>query len=61
MGTILLGLADLRRHVKRRADVGRGEVVGLEDLGQTEVAQLDAVVIAKEDCELLAQSHATWR
>ena len=35
--------------------------MGLEDLGQTEVAQLDAVVIAKEDCELLAQSHATWR
>jgi hypothetical protein len=59
MGPILLGLADFRRHVEGGADVGRGEVVGLEDLGQTEVAQLDAVVIAEEDCKWLVSSQAT--
>jgi hypothetical protein len=32
--------------------------VGLEDLGQAEVAQLDAVVIAKEDCGLLVHTQA---
>jgi hypothetical protein len=58
MRTVLLGLANLRRHVERRADVGRRKIVGLEDLGQTEVAQLDTVVIAKEDCKLLAHSQA---
>jgi hypothetical protein len=58
MGSILLRLADLRRHVEGRADVGRGKVVGLEDLGQAEVAQLDAVVIAKEDCGLLVHTQA---
>jgi hypothetical protein len=61
MRSILLRLANLRRHVEGRTDVGGSKVVGLEDLGQTEVAQLDTVVIAKEDCEMLAYNDARTR
>ena len=48
MRAILLGLADLGRHVKGCANVRRCEVVGLEDLGEAEVAELDGVVVVEE-------------
>jgi hypothetical protein len=46
---VVLGLADLGRHVERGADVRGGEVMRLEDLGEAEVAELDRVVFAEED------------
>ena len=47
---ILLGLADLGRHVEGGADIGGGEVVRLQDLGEAKVTELDRVVVAQEDC-----------
>jgi hypothetical protein len=61
MGSILLRLANLGRHVERSTNVGRGEIVRLEDLGQTEVAQLDTVVVSEKDCGLLVQSSDNRR
>jgi hypothetical protein len=48
---VLLCLADLWGHVEWCTDVRGGKIVGLEDLGEAEIAELDAVVVAEEDCD----------
>jgi hypothetical protein len=49
MWAVLFRLADFGGHVEGSADVGRREVVGLEDLGEAKVAELDGVVMVEED------------
>lgn len=46
-------------HVEWCADVGAGEVVGSDDLGETKVAKLDTVIVAEKHCNtLIGASHA---
>lgn len=50
---VLLSGADFGRHVKWCADIGGGEVMGLNHLGQAKVTKLDGVVLSKEHCSRL--------
>ena len=46
---VALGSADFGRHVEWSTDVGRGKVMGGDNLRETKVTELDGVVFAKED------------
>lgn len=48
-GGVFLSIADLGRHVERRANVCGCEVVRGHDLRETEIAELDGVVFAEKD------------
>ena len=56
MWAVLFGFADFWRHVEGRTDIGGGKVVRLQHLGEAEVAELDRVVLVKEDLSVLV-----WR
>lgn len=58
MERVSFGRADLGGHVERRADICRGEIVRLHDLGKAEIAELDGIVLGEENYDGSRQLHA---